>query len=29
MRTILLLIAELYRVEKLARERGLIGEDLR
>jgi transposase len=29
MRTILLLIAELYRVEKLARERGLAGEDLR
>jgi transposase len=28
MRTILLLIAELYRVEKLARERGLAGEDL-
>jgi len=29
MRTILLLIAELYRVEKLARERGLAGEELR
>ena len=29
MRTILLLIAELYRVEKLARQRGLAGEDLR
>jgi transposase len=29
MRTVLLLIAELYRVEKLARERGLAGEDLR
>ena len=29
MRTILLLIAELYRVEKLARHRGLAGEDLR
>jgi transposase len=29
MRTILLMIAELYRVEKLARERGLAGEDLR
>jgi hypothetical protein len=29
MRTILLMIAELYRVEKLARERGLTGEDLR
>src|SRR5260370_14228217 len=29
MRTILLLIAELYRVEKLAREGGLAGEDLR
>ena len=29
MRTILLLIAELYRVEKLGRQRGLIGEDLR
>ena len=29
MRTILLLIAELYRVEKLARERGLAREDLR
>jgi transposase len=28
MRTILLLIAELYRVEKLARERGLAGDDL-
>jgi transposase len=29
MRTLLLMIAELYRVEKLARERGLRGEDLR
>jgi len=29
MRTVLLLIAELYRVEKLARERGLRGEELR
>jgi len=29
MRTVLLLIAGLYRVEKLARERGLAGEDLR
>jgi len=29
MRTILLMIAELYRVEKLARDRGLTGEDLR
>ena len=29
MRSILLMIAELYRVEKLARERGLAGEDLR
>jgi transposase len=29
MRTILLLIAELYRIEKLARERGLAGEELR
>lgn len=29
MRTILLMIAELYRVEKLARQRGLAGEDLR
>jgi transposase len=29
MRTILLMIAELYGVEKLARERGLDGEDLR
>jgi transposase len=29
MRTILLLIAELYQVEKLARARGLAGEDLR
>jgi transposase len=29
MRTILLLIAELYRVEKLARQRGVNGEDLR
>ena len=29
MRTILLMIAELYRVEKVARERGLAGEDLR
>jgi transposase len=29
MRTILLLLAELYRVEKLARGRGLAGEDLR
>lgn len=29
MRTVLLLIAELYRVEKLARQRGLAGEDLR
>lgn len=29
MRTILLMIAELYRVEKLARQRGLGGEDLR
>ena len=29
MRTILLLIAELYRVEKLARHRGSAGEDLR
>jgi transposase len=29
MRTILLMIAELYRVEKLARERGLTGADLR
>jgi len=29
MRTILLMIAELYRMEKLARERGLAGEDLR
>lgn len=28
MRSILLLIAELYRVEKLARQRGLAGEDL-
>ena len=28
MRTILLLIAELYRVEKFARQRGLTGEDL-
>jgi transposase len=28
MRTILLLIAELYRMEKLARERGLAGDDL-
>ena len=28
MRTVLLLIAELYRVEKLARERSLAGEDL-
>lgn len=29
MRTILLMIAELYRVEKLARQRGLHGDDLR
>ena len=29
MRTVLLMIAELYRVEKLARQRGLRGEDLR
>jgi transposase len=29
MRSILLMIAELYRVEKLARQRGLAGEDLR
>jgi len=29
MRTILLMIAELYRVEKLARQRGLAGEDIR
>jgi hypothetical protein len=29
MRTVLLLIAELYRLEKLARQRGLAGEDLR
>ena len=29
MRTVLLMIAALYRVEKLARERGLVGEDLR
>ena len=29
MRTVLLLIAALYRVEKLARERGLAGDDLR
>ncbi len=29
MRTVLLLIAELYRVEKLARQRGLAGEQLR
>jgi len=29
MRTLLLMIAELYRVEKLARERALCGEDLR
>lgn len=29
MRTLLLMIAELYRVEKLARQRGLRGEDLR
>jgi transposase len=29
MRSILLMIAELYRVEKLARERGLAGEELR
>jgi hypothetical protein len=29
MRTILLMIAELYGVEKLARQRGLAGEDLR
>lgn len=28
-RTILLMIAELYRVEKLARERGLTSEDCR
>lgn len=28
MRTVLLMIAELYRVEKLAREQGLAGEDL-
>ena len=29
MRTVLLMIAALYRVEKLARDRGLMGEDLR
>ena len=29
MRTILLMIAELYRVEKVARERRLAGDDLR
>ena len=29
MRTLLLMIAELYGVEKLARQRGLSGEDLR
>ena len=29
MRTLLLMIAELYGVEKLARQRGLSGEDMR